>query len=126
MTTIKNIDKLIDLIKNCYVKKLASDISKIIIKNDYKKNNFNIKSKNLLKMICIYPIKSCGQMKITSKWMLCSKGLKYDREWMIVTANGVALTQKINTKMCMIKPYIDYKKGLMYLNYPGNFSVINA
>lgn len=74
----------------------------------------------ILDEIAIYPIKSCGAFKINSKWKIGNKGFIYDREWMIVKDNGVCLTQKHNTRMCMICPEIDLKNNLLTLNFKGN------
>ncbi|KOB63361.1 Molybdenum cofactor sulfurase, partial [Operophtera brumata] len=57
-----------------------------------------------LKEIAIFPVKSCGAFKIKSGWMIGPKGFEFDREWMIVNDNRVCLTQKQNTRMCMIQP----------------------
>lgn len=76
-----------------------------------------------LKQICVYPIKSCGAFKVSTKWSLTSRGLKYDREWMIVRQNGVALTQKTDTKLCLITPSINLDDGWLELSFPYMHSV---
>jgi molybdenum cofactor sulfurtransferase len=78
----------------------------------------SIKAKGIhLKSIAVYPIKSCGAFLVTSRWPLTSKGLKYDREWMIIDENGVAMTQKKEPRMCLIKPNITDNQ--MTLSFPG-------
>lgn len=72
-----------------------------------------------LKEIAIFPIKSCGAFKIKSDWKIGPKGFKFDREWMIVNDNRVCLTQKQNTRMCMIHPKIDLQRKLLILNFKG-------
>lgn len=79
------------------------------------------KSKIHLTEIAIYPIKSCGAFKIHSSWEITKKGLQYDREWMIIKDNGVCLTQKTNTQLCLIIPKIDTKNHLLTLYFPGKF-----
>lgn len=74
-----------------------------------------------LSRIFIYPIKSCGRFEIDSSWTLTSKGLQYDREWMIVSSSGVCLTQKQETKLCLLMPVIDLKCDSLKLNFPGNY-----
>ncbi|KAJ3392235.1 hypothetical protein HDU92_008588 [Lobulomyces angularis] len=66
--------------------------------------NFNIKP-NLptLASIELFPIKSCGSLKVT-KWTVNDSGLQFDRHWMLVNENGQALTQKLYPKMCLIRP----------------------
>ncbi|KAJ8682706.1 hypothetical protein QAD02_018498 [Eretmocerus hayati] len=73
----------------------------------------------VLSRIFIYPIKSCGRYEIKSSWELTSKGLQYDREWMITTSAGVCLTQKQEPRLCLIKPIIDIKNDQLILQYPG-------
>lgn len=80
-------------------------------------------SKVKLKQICVYPIKSCGAFKVETKWLLTRRGLKYDREWMIVKQNGVALTQKTDTKLCLITPSINVDEGWLEMSFPYMHSV---
>lgn len=70
--------------------------------------------------IFIYPIKSCGAFKIENNWKLVPTGLEYDREWMIVNALGVCLTQKSNTNLCKIKPYINLETDELELHFESN------
>uniref|UniRef100_A0A336M3F5 Molybdenum cofactor sulfurase n=1 Tax=Culicoides sonorensis TaxID=179676 RepID=A0A336M3F5_CULSO len=123
MTRKKDIDALLNLIKTCFVnrKGIDNDNQKMIsiYHDDYiqvKKDHIPIK----LKSIHIYPIKSCGAFK-TTKWPLTQRGLKYDREWLIVRDNGVALTQKQEPKMCLIKPIITDK--YLILSFPERESI---
>lgn len=76
-----------------------------------------------LKRICVYPIKSCGAFKVSTKWQLTKRGLKFDREWMIVRQNGVALTQKSDTKLCLITPSINVDEGWLEISFPYMQSV---
>lgn len=76
-----------------------------------------------LKQICVYPIKSCGAFKVSTKWPLTRRGLKFDREWMIVRQNGVALTQKTDTKLCLITPSINVDEGWLEISFPYMNSV---
>ncbi len=55
-------------------------------------------------------------------WSVGSRGLLYDREWMIVTSSGVCVNQKRQTKLALIQPSIDMESGLMVLHCPGNNS----
>ncbi|XP_064555458.1 molybdenum cofactor sulfurase isoform X1 [Drosophila montana] len=60
-----------------------------------------------LLQLAIYPVKSCAAFKIEQDagcWPLTDQGLQYDREWMIVDINGMALTQKRCTDLCLIQP----------------------
>lgn len=85
----------------------------------YESQIFPIATKNIkLKQICVFPIKSGGPFKISTQWPLTSRGLKYDREWMIVNFNGVCVSQKSNTKLCLIRPIIDLEKNIIQLRFP--------
>lgn len=68
--------------------------------------------------IYVYPVKSCGAMRLES-WVIGSRGFLYDREWMVVTPAGVCLTQKQDTKLCLIQPSIDLSMRLLILQFPG-------
>lgn len=115
MTNKENVDSVIEMIKNCYMKENLINFNR----NNYKIDGNRLKKKIKLKQICVFPIKSCGALKITGKWELTTKGLKYDREWMIVNSSGMAVTQKTNTKLCLIQPKICFEKEVLELNFPG-------
>ncbi|KAG5871574.1 hypothetical protein JTB14_015277 [Gonioctena quinquepunctata] len=72
-----------------------------------------------LEQVFVYPIKSCGAFQVSESWILTPKGLKYDREWMIVNSMGVCLAQKQNRKLCLIKPVIDLKRKTLELHCKG-------
>nr|XP_012223051.1 PREDICTED: molybdenum cofactor sulfurase 1 [Linepithema humile]XP_012223052.1 PREDICTED: molybdenum cofactor sulfurase 1 [Linepithema humile] len=76
-------------------------------------------NKCTVQRLFIYPIKSCGAYEITDSWNLNSKGLEYDREWMIMTSSGTCLTQKHYVNLCLVKPIIFIKEKIMKLTYPG-------
>ncbi|KAJ8966191.1 hypothetical protein NQ317_015411, partial [Molorchus minor] len=78
-----------------------------------------------LQGILVYPVKSCGALRVQKSWPITSTGLKYDREWMIVNHAGVCLTQKHNKKLCLINPQIDLKKDSLKLQFKG-FSEIEV
>ncbi|XP_071443407.1 molybdenum cofactor sulfurase 3 isoform X2 [Hetaerina americana] len=71
-----------------------------------------------LSHIFLYPVKSCGAFQVKS-WHIGPSGLLYDRQWMIMTANGVCVTQKMVPTLCMIQPTIDLKTEELVLNFPG-------
>ena len=55
--------------------------------------------------LSIYPIKSCREVKKSTSFVE-SFGLKNDRRWMVVDKNGVMLTQRKVSKMCLIQPEV--------------------
>ncbi|CAH0729350.1 unnamed protein product, partial [Brenthis ino] len=142
--TFNDIDKLILMISRCFVRKefhrpkrdilhfnkehkrdgiaLKEKILTIISDRFFNPVNPvtpNIESKVILSEISIFPIKSCGALKIKSGWPIGLKGFEYDREWMIIKDNGACLTQKHNTLMCKIQPYIDIENQCLTLYFEG-------
>ncbi|KAJ0178824.1 hypothetical protein K1T71_005599 [Dendrolimus kikuchii] len=144
--TFNDVDKLIHMICKCFIKanvkkvkrivtkyknidtalpnKVTNDaVTKLLNEHEYfslvEEVSTNFECKAVLKEIAIFPIKSCGAFKIRSSWNIGPKGFEYDREWMIIKDNGVCLTQKQNSRMCLICPKIDLKHKLMILNCKG-------
>lgn len=72
--------------------------------------------------IFVYPIKSCGAFE-TDEWPLESYGFLYDRNWVVISESGICMTQLQEAKLCMVRPYIDVKKGTMTLVYAGKLNV---
>lgn len=128
MTGKRNVDALLDLIRKYFIDKVKIEpcmTKPIELRNgEYSKKdtNGNVKSCQIkLKEICLYPIKSCAAFKV-QKWPLNQRGLKYDREWLIVRENGVALTQKHETRLCLIRPIITDEH--LVLTFPNTTSVL--
>lgn len=74
----------------------------------------------VLSDITLYPIKSCGGLSLTEVTLTVS-GLMtaniYDREWMVVDADGHCLTQREHPRMALITPTL--KAGTLELRAPG-------
>ncbi|XP_027207990.2 molybdenum cofactor sulfurase isoform X1 [Penaeus vannamei] len=83
-------------------------------------NERNVTSAPPLKLtnIILYPVKSCSGISVR-EWSIGEEGLKYDRQWMIVTNSGATLTQKRLPIMSLIKPSIDMINGLLKLSFKG-------
>uniref|UniRef100_A0A8D8BGL5 Molybdenum cofactor sulfurase n=1 Tax=Culex pipiens TaxID=7175 RepID=A0A8D8BGL5_CULPI len=114
MSRREDVDRLVEMVEKCYVKKMtANGLTRKQIVSNYK--NYD---QPKLMVICLFPIKSCGAYKITTSWPLCHKGLKHDREFVIVDENGVAMTQKKLVEMCLIVPKIDLKTNELILTHP--------
>ncbi|XP_074652218.1 molybdenum cofactor sulfurase-like [Tubulanus polymorphus] len=73
---------------------------------------------NILTNIILYPVKSCAGFQVAS-WQIGSRGLLYDRRWMIVNKAGVCLSQKRAPQLCLIQPYIDAEQRILVLAKPG-------
>lgn len=95
--------------------KNPSSISRKEVVSEYPEG---FKLKGMLTGILLYPIKSCGAFSVT-QWPITSKGLKFDREWMIVNSQGTAYTQKNNKYLCLIKPRIDLEKQVLQIEFKG-------
>lgn len=148
--TYKDVDRIIEMICECFVKSKVTvpERKRIVFEDVVDLNNITTKvvtkfkethngsngtngmvpinkelDTGILSEIAIFPIKSCGAFKIDSAWQITDKGFLYDREWMIIKDNGVCLTQKNNTRMCMISPKIDIEKQLLILNFKGMDSI---
>lgn len=91
---------------------LTTEIHNCDINGDFNQNG-------ILKQIFIYPIKSCAAFSIDESWELTSTGFKYDRQWMIVNPNGVCVTQKNDTRLCLIKPKINLNKKVLEMHFEG-------
>lgn len=73
-----------------------------------------------LSAITLYPIKSCAGLSLEEA-TLTPLGLMtaqiYDREWMVVDKNGIAMTQREHPRMALIKPSI--KGSTLEVQAPG-------
>ena len=71
-----------------------------------------------LSTIYLYPIKSCGSLKVTQgSWPLSKTSLKYDRQFVIMQGK-TTLTQKNEPQLTQIQPKIDLKTETMTLSVP--------
>ena len=68
----------------------------------------------------IYPVKSLGGISLQEA-TLTSKGLMYDRNWMLLDENGVFMTQRKYPKMALILTKI--KNGQLIFSYKETGSI---
>lgn len=54
-----------------------------------------------------------------SEWQTGPRGLLYDRTWMVVSDNGIALGQKREPRLCLLAPVIHLDSGKLELSFPG-------
>ena len=76
----------------------------------------------LVDSLTIYPIKSCGGLEIPpgTDWEVRPEGLAWDREWCLVhRGTGQALSQKRHPRMALLRPMIDFERGLLHVQYHG-------
>lgn len=69
-------------------------------------------SQGSLEGIWVYPIKSCGGMRVP-EWPLGPNGLLLDREWALVGDDGHVLTQKGLPQLALLQPRVDLGQGFM-------------
>lgn len=78
-----------------------------------------------VKTITVYPIKSCGGFTVPNgvSWDVRPEGLAWDREWCLIhRGSGQALSQKRYTKMALLRPHLDFTKGVLRVEYIGTMS----
>ena len=64
----------------------------------------------------VHPVKSCAGLAPDSA-TLVETGLAYDREWMVVDADGAMLTQRQLPRMALVRPA--FRLGDLVLRAPG-------
>lgn len=64
----------------------------------------------VVKGLYIYPIKSAKGMKVSSA-CITPRGFKHDRQYMVVSSDGVFVTQRKYAKMALIVPIVLEKEG---------------
>lgn len=63
-----------------------------------------------------YPVKSCAGISLPEA-EITARGIKHDREWMIVGLDGIFLTQRELPRMSLIRPSLA-ENGLLSLDAP--------
>ncbi|KAK4887310.1 hypothetical protein RN001_003581 [Aquatica leii] len=124
MSNKKDADDFLLMIEECFVSEsTARSPCRFIPEN--KRNSISEKAtlhksyKGVLEQIFLYPVKSCGAFNPGTNWEIINTGFKYDRQWMIVNSAGVCVTQKNNTRLCLIKPKINLERNTLELHCEG-------
>jgi molybdenum cofactor sulfurtransferase len=84
--------------------------------------NAGVNNRFYVESLCVYPIKSCGSFKVPQgmPWKVKPEGLAWDREWCLIhQGTGVALSQKRHPRMALIRPYIDFDRGVLRVTHRG-------
>lgn len=125
MTRREDIDRLLAMLRDSYVNvKPQQRLTFIEKQAEQLPKPLQQRAQRLrprLLEMAIFPVKSCAAFKISEKdkgWPLTQQGLQYDREWMIVDINGMALTQKRCTDLCLLQPRIVGDE--LQLHFGGN------
>ena len=77
----------------------------------------------ILSDIRIYPIKSLGGIHL-DKASVQGKGLAFDRRWMVIDKDGVAMTQRLYPEMALFKLRLQQQE--LSIEYTKNEKVISA
>ncbi len=64
-----------------------------------------------------YPVKSCAGTDLKAA-VIGPRGIKYDRQWMVIDEDGYFLTQRQLPRMALIRPEINEAEGILKLNAP--------
>jgi uncharacterized protein len=64
----------------------------------------------------VYPVKSCAGVRMREV-AIVPTGFEFDRNWMVVDANGAFVTQREHPKLALVTPKID--NGGVTLSAPG-------
>ena len=57
----------------------------------------------IISELAIYPVKSMRQIQLKKSPLQCG-GLKHDRRWMVIDTEGVMITQREKSRLCLIQP----------------------
>ena len=76
-----------------------------------------------LSEIWIYPIKSLGGIRLTSV-KVCRKGLQFDRRWMLIAADGTAMTQREYPNMALFKVHLNHSE--ISITFQKNDAIISS
>ena len=75
-----------------------------------------------LSRLFVYPVKACAGIELTEA-TVDQFGITNDRRWLIVDADGVALTQRDHPRMALLRPAV--QNGTLQLSAPDG-SVLRA
>jgi uncharacterized protein len=67
--------------------------------------------------VFVYPVKSLGGISLPQS-SLDARGLKYDRQWMVVDEDGNMVTQRQEPKLALIRATIEPEQDALWLNSP--------
>ena len=131
MSNMEDAKAFVTFIEECFVSRSEPGVNNNVqkVESDFLKQNIKAKLSEItrqgiceksdmaiLSKIFVYPVKSCGAFEVQN-WKIDKRGLMYDRRWMIVNNNKVCLSQKMEPKLCLIKPKVDLNKNLLVLQY---------
>ncbi|KAF7563488.1 hypothetical protein G7046_g642 [Stylonectria norvegica] len=120
MSTTSDVDRFVSFVQEFYL-----EIEVPPVQDNALHTHSRIPAGLRVKAITVFPIKSCGgfPVPIGVRWDIRPEGLAWDREWCLVhEGSGHALSQKRCPKMALLKPILDFDKGLLMVTYRGEQS----
>lgn len=114
MSTVSDVDKFVSFIREFYCTEHVIEPYQTIVEHE----EYNLYVRDIM----VYPIKSCGGYRVPRglSWDVRPEGLAWDREWCLVHAGtGQALSQKRYPRMALLRPNIDFEKGVLQVSYRG-------
>ncbi|EDV95146.1 molybdenum cofactor sulfurase [Drosophila grimshawi] len=129
MTRLQDVDRLLQMLRDSYLSvKWHQRLDFIEQRVQQLPKLLQQRAQQLrpqLLQLAIYPVKSCAALKMPAS-ALTDQGLQYDREWMIVDLNGMALTQKRCTDLCLIQPRIVADQLQLHFNGDGSTTFVSV
>ncbi|CZS94666.1 probable Molybdenum cofactor sulfurase [Rhynchosporium agropyri] len=121
MTTQGDVDAFVAFIREFYVENLTFPLVAL--------SNIEESAQLVVESLTIYPIKSCGgfAVPLNTDWEIRPEGLAWDREWCLVQqGTGQALSQKRHPRMALIRPAIDFDRGVLRVRCVGSSEEITV
>ncbi len=78
---------------------------------------YNLGMSIVVSQLYFYPVKSCAGTALDAA-AIGPRGIKYDRQWMVIDEDGYFLTQRQLSRMALIRPEINEAEGVLKLNAP--------
>ena len=116
MSTMSDVSRFVSFLDEFFVEGACVEEDVEVSKPSLSKNPLVVQT------ITVYPIKSCGgyRVPVGSHWEIRPEGLAWDREWCLLhQGSGQALSQKRYPQMALLKPELDFDKGLLTIKFHG-------
>jgi molybdenum cofactor sulfurtransferase len=123
MTTLKDVDTFLEFMEEFFVEKAINNELFSPVLSPLAGGRYYVES------LMVYPIKSCAGWRIppNHSWHVHKEGLAWDREWCLVRpGTDAALSQKRYPRMALIRPSIDFEKGVLRVAFADSKAGIDA
>ncbi|KAF1953830.1 PLP-dependent transferase [Byssothecium circinans] len=119
MSTLSDVTSFVEFVREFFVQETLPAIPSPITLTQVEPPT---SSRLHVESLSVYPIKSCGAFGVPpgKAWEVRREGLAWDREWCLVhQGTGAALSQKRYPEMALIRPSIDFEKGVLSVRLTG-------